>query len=63
LTDEEDTVKKFRCGDVVAGCTATFQGDERAILTAVTRHAREDHGLTELPDRLVAQVRAAMVNA
>jgi len=56
-------MKKFRCGDVVAGCTATFQGEEAVILTAVTRHARDDHGLTEITDRLVRQVRAAMTNA
>jgi len=56
-------VKRFRCGDVVAGCTATFQGDEAAILAAVTRHARDDHGLVEIPDQLVRQVRAAMTNA
>ena len=56
-------MKKFRCGDVVAGCTATFQGEEAAILTAVARHAREDHGLTQVTDQLVRQVRAAMTNA
>ena len=56
-------MKRFRCGDVVAGCTATFQGEETAILTAVARHAREDHGLTEIPQQLVRQVRAAMTNA
>ena len=55
-------MKKFRCGDVVAGCTATFQGDEAAILTAVARHARDDHGLVEVTDQLVRQVRAAMTN-
>jgi predicted small metal-binding protein len=56
-------VKKFRCGDVVAGCTATFRGDEVAILAAVARHAQEDHGIAELPDQLVQQVRAAITNA
>jgi predicted small metal-binding protein len=56
-------VKKFRCGDVVVGCTATFQGEESAILAAVARHAREDHGLSEVPERVVQQVRGAMTNA
>jgi predicted small metal-binding protein len=57
----EDTMKKFRCGDVVPGCTATFEGDEADILAAVAAHARADHGLTEVPAELVVKVERAMV--
>jgi predicted small metal-binding protein len=56
-------MKKFRCGDVVAGCTATFEGDEASVLAAVAAHARVDHGLAEVPPEMVAQVRQAMVEA
>jgi predicted small metal-binding protein len=54
-------MKSFRCGDVVAGCTRSFTGSEAEILTQVGLHAQADHGLTEIPDELVAQVRSAMV--
>lgn len=54
-------MKRFNCGDVVPGCETTFVGaDESDILVAVGRHAHDDHGLTEVPDELVAQVQAAI---
>ena len=56
-------MKRFRCGDVVPGCTATFHGTEDDVLGAVGAHARRDHGLSAVPDSLVASVRAAMVDA
>jgi predicted small metal-binding protein len=50
-------MKEFACGAVVPGCVATFRGDsDEAILAQVAAHARDDHGLTEVPDELVAQV-------
>jgi predicted small metal-binding protein len=55
---EVDFVKEFSCGSVVAGCTAVFHArtaDE--ILAQVARHAREDHGLTEITAELMDQVR------
>jgi predicted small metal-binding protein len=52
-------VKTFACGAVVAGCTATFSAEnEEGILEQVARHAREEHGLAEVPDELVREVRA-----
>ncbi len=51
-------MKEFACGDVVPGCTARFHGTEDEILSAVAVHAREAHGLTDLPAELVDQVRA-----
>lgn len=53
-------MKRFRCGDVVPGCTRSFDGSEESILASVARHARADHGLTEVPAELVVAVRAAM---
>jgi predicted small metal-binding protein len=51
-------MKTFSCGSVVPGCTATFTAEtEDGILEQVARHAREDHGLAEVPAELVAQVR------
>jgi predicted small metal-binding protein len=55
-------MKRFNCGDVVPGCDATFAAaDEQQILVSVGAHARDDHGLTEVGDDLVAAVRAAIV--
>lgn len=51
-------MKSFACGDVVPGCGRTFGApDEAGILAQVAAHARADHGLTEIPPALVAQVR------
>lgn len=56
-------MKRFRCGDVVPGCTATFTGDETEILRQVGEHAHRDHGLTEISPELVGAVRQSMVDA
>jgi predicted small metal-binding protein len=51
-------MKAFSCGAVVPGCTATFTAEsEDELLARVAEHAREDHGMEELPAELVAQVR------
>lgn len=56
-------MKQFRCGDVVPGCLGVFEAaDEQGILTAVAAHARQDHGMSEVPDELVDQVRARIVD-
>ncbi|NMR19318.1 DUF1059 domain-containing protein [Cellulomonas fimi] len=56
-------MKKFRCGDVVPGCSWAVEGSEDEILAAVVPHALHDHGLTEIPDSLVANVRANITAA
>lgn len=51
-------MKQFSCGDVVPGCSAKFEGrDEAELLEQIARHAREDHGLTNLPPDLVEAVK------
>jgi predicted small metal-binding protein len=55
-------MKTFACGSVVPGCTQSFRAEtEDEILSAVAAHARDDHGLAEVPAELVAQVRANIV--
>ena len=56
-------MKQFSCGDVVPGCRRTFQGADDAILSAVAAHARDDHGLAEIPAALVEQVRGHILAA
>lgn len=57
-------MKRFRCGDVVPNCEATFTApDNDGILSQVAVHARDDHGLTEISPELVDSVRAAITAA
>lgn len=52
-------MKQFCCGDVVPGCKAVFREQtEEGILNAVARHARQDHGMVDIPVALIAQVRS-----
>jgi predicted small metal-binding protein len=53
-------MKRFRCGDVVPGCTAAFQGTEDEILQAVGAHASAEHGMTEVSESTVVAVRNLM---
>jgi predicted small metal-binding protein len=56
-------MKQFCCGDVVPGCKASFQGStDDEILGAVAIHARQDHGLTDIPASLISQVRSKIRN-
>jgi len=55
--------KQLACGDVVKGCA--FVADaatEEELLKKVTRHAAEDHGVTNLTPELAAKVKAAIKN-
>jgi predicted small metal-binding protein len=52
-------MKEFYCGAVVPDCSTRFRGEtEDAILEQVAQHARADHGMDEVPDDVVGQVRA-----
>jgi predicted small metal-binding protein len=52
-------MKEFRCGDVVPGCGTTFQGkSEDEILQQVAAHARDEHGMDEVPPEVVDDIRA-----
>ncbi len=51
-------MKQFACGDVVPRCTRTFlEPTDEEILAAVAVHARDDHGLTDIPPQLIEEVR------
>ncbi len=52
-------MKQFCCGDVVKGCQAVFIGEtDEEILGQVAEHARQDHGLAEVPPELEQKVRS-----
>jgi len=55
-------MKQFACGDVVPGCRKTFTAPTEAdILGSVGVHARDDHGLAEVPAELVEAVRGRIL--
>ena len=52
-------MKQFSCGAVVPGCTATFTGQsDDEILGQVATHAKEDHGMQDVPPDGVDAVKA-----
>lgn len=55
-------MKQFACGAVVPGCTAKFEAeDEQGIMQQVQQHAKDDHGMDEVPPEVVDQVKAGIV--
>jgi predicted small metal-binding protein len=56
-------MKQFACGDVVPGCDARWVCDtEDEILARVAVHAREAHGLDDVPPELVDEVRSRILS-
>jgi predicted small metal-binding protein len=54
-------MKQFACGSVVPGCDGVVTGEsEDELMAAVASHAEEAHGMTEIPDDVVARVRAGI---
>src|SRR3954447_14992883 len=59
---EETDVKQFTCGELVPGCEWRIEGEtEREILERVAVHAREAHGMDEVPPEVADTVRASIV--
>ena len=51
---DERSLKQFRCGDVVLGCEwVTRNEDETALFEEIHSHARETHGMDEVPPEVV----------
>ena len=47
-------MKQFRCGDVVPGCQwVTRSEDDKELLDAIHSHARDAHGMDEVPPEVV----------
>lgn len=50
-------MKEFRCGALVPGCWAIFQGEtDDEILRQVVVHAREEHGMDQVPPEVVDEI-------
>jgi predicted small metal-binding protein len=55
-------MKSFACGDVVPSCTATWLcSTDDELMAAVALHAHQVHGIADLPDAVVAQVRSRIL--
>jgi predicted small metal-binding protein len=54
-------MKEFRCGELIPGCEAKFDGEtDEQILQQVATHAREEHGMDEVPPEVVDRIRASL---
>ena len=51
-------MKQFRCGDVVLGCEwVTRSEDDEELFVEISSHARDAHGMDEVPPEVVEQIR------
>jgi len=54
-------MKQFRCGDVVPGCQwVTRNEDEEALVQDINAHARDEHGMHEVPPEVVDEIHGAI---
>ncbi len=54
-------MKQLFCGSVVPDCTAVFRAEtEQGILDQVAVHARDEHGMQQLPPEVVDRARASI---
>ena len=52
-------MKEFSCGAVVPNCAAVFKAETDAeMFEQVSAHAREAHGMQEVPPDVVEKVKA-----
>jgi predicted small metal-binding protein len=50
-------MKQFKCNDVVLGCTwVTRSEDETELFADISAHARETHGMDQVPPEVVDQI-------
>ena len=54
-------MKEFRCGELVPGCEWRIEAEsENEILEEVAVHAREAHGMDEVPPEVADTVRTSI---
>jgi predicted small metal-binding protein len=54
-------VKVFRCGDVLSACPAEFQAEsEDELFEQIAAHARDDHGIDDVPPEIVDRISAVI---
>lgn len=54
-------MKQFKCGDVVPGCQwVTRSDDEKELFEQIHSHARDAHGMDEVPPEVVEAIHAVI---
>ena len=54
-------MKQFRCGDVVLGCEwVTRNEDESELFDEIRSHARDAHGMDEVPPEVVEAIQGVI---
>jgi predicted small metal-binding protein len=54
-------MKQFNCGDVVPGCQWVARSDdERELFERIGVHARDEHGMDEVPPEVVDQIQGVI---
>lgn len=57
-------MKSFACATVVPGCEGVVTGEtDDEVLAAAAAHAEQAHGMTDVPDEVVAAIRAGTHDA
>ena len=57
-------MKEFKCGEIVPGCETKIQGEsDDEVLAKVAVHAREAHGMDEVPPEVADNVRSKITEA
>lgn len=56
-------MKGFVCGALVPGCDAAFEAEsEEDLLVHITAHARDAHGMHEVPPEVMDTIRATITD-
>ncbi len=56
-------MKQFNCGDVVLGCNWVAQSDDESeLFESITEHAREAHGMDEVPPEVVRTIQGVITD-
>lgn len=56
-------MKQFKCGDVVLGCDwVTQREDESELFEEIQTHAREAHGMGEVPPEVQDQIQRVITD-
>jgi predicted small metal-binding protein len=56
-------VKEFVCGAMVPSCDAVLAAEsEQALLVDIVAHARDAHGMHEVPPEVMDQIKAVITD-
>jgi predicted small metal-binding protein len=57
-------MRQFVCGEIVPGCETRIEGEsDDEVLAKVAVHAREAHGMDEVPQEVADDVRSKIRDA